>query len=287
LEEISSVLAKFRLGIETGDENAAQELVSRGPFSSVILAFYQMLQKAYMGRTFPMDVEKVKILKDGRAKAVAYLTEDRGRFVFTLVRSRNQWKISHLETILIPLHSVPPTPYDGILRLDDEQRALISSEQEVHFVSRVYKELKETGGKEYAQRFFLDGAEFKVAMDAWLPFIEGAAQFALYTAVMEANLWGSKCTVMHADENRAELVLHPHAHLDVIRRAFFRDKIGEEEYRELYSLVMKDRAKHCQLDLSISFEDVKCTIVVTTRSRFPSDAKADVASGVEGAGPTC
>jgi len=286
LEEISSVLAKFKLGIETGNEDAAEELVSKGPFSSVILAFYQMLQKAYMGRTFPMDVEKVKILKDGRAKAVAYLTEDRERFVFTLVRSRSQWKISHLETILIPLHSIPKTPHDEILRLDDEQRAWICSEQEVRFISRVYKELKETGGKGYAQRFFLDGAGFKIAMDAWLPFIEGAAQFALYTAVMETNLWGSKCTIMHADENRAELVLHPHAHLDVIRRAFFRDKIGEEEYKELYSLVMKERAKHCQLDLSISFDDVNCTIVVTTRSGAVRDAKTDAASATENASPT-
>lgn len=287
MEEITSVLAKFRLGIETGDPSAAQELVSKGPFSSVILAFYQMLQKAYMGRTFPMDVEKVKILKDGRAKAVTYLTEDRGRFVFTLVRSRNQWRISHLETILIPLHSIPNLPYDEILRLDDEQRAWICSEQEVHLISRVYKELKDAGGKEYAQGFFLDGAGFRVAMDAWLPFIEGAAQFALYTAIMETNLRGSKCTVTHADENRAELVMHPHAHLEVIRRATFRDKIGEEEYEELYALVMKDRAKHCQLDVSISFQDVNCTIAVTARPGAVSGAKADTATGAKNAGPTC
>jgi hypothetical protein len=244
----------------------------------VILAFYKMLQKAYMGRDFPMDVQRIKILRDGRAKAVTYLTEDRERFVFTLVRSKDQWRISHLETILIPLHTIPNVPYDQILKLDDEQRAWMCSEQEIHIISRIYKELKEIGGKDYAQRFFMDGAGFKVAMDAWMPLIEGPPQFVLYTAIMESNLRGSKCTVMQADENRAELVMHPLAHLEVIRRAFFRDKIGQDEYKELYTLVMRDRAKHCELDISIGFQDINCTVVVTARPGAASQAKADAAS---------
>jgi hypothetical protein len=33
--------------------------------------------------------------------------------------------------------------------------------------------------------FFLDGPGYKVAMNAWLPFLEGAAQFAFYFVIME------------------------------------------------------------------------------------------------------
>jgi len=281
LEEIASVLEKFKLGIETGDQNAANELISKGPFSSVILAFYQVLQKAYSGRSFPMEVHRIKVLKDGRAKAVTYLTEDRERFIFTLVRSKGQWRISHLETIFIPLHSVPSMPYGQILKLDEGQRCWICSELEVRMISKIYKELKRIGGKEYAQRFFLDGAAFKVAMDAWMPLIEGPPQFALYTAVMEANLRGSKCTVLQADDRRAELVMHPLAHLDVIHKAIFRDKIDPEEYKELYSLVMRDRAKHCGLDINITFQDINCTIVVSAQPGVVSQVKAGISSGPE------
>ncbi len=262
LEDIQHLLGRFKGAIEAGSGDMATEFVAEGPFSAVVAGLCQMLQKACAGRTLPMEVGTIKILSDGRAKAVTYITEGRNRFVFTFVQENGNWRISQIENILLPLYSIPETPCEEILRIDDDQRAWISSEMEVVQISRIYDELKKGMGKEYAQHFFRDCPGYKVAVDAWLPFIEGAAQFILYTAVLETNLRGSRCIVTEADEKKATLVMRPMAHLEVLRRASFIPKIPEDEYRELFISIMEDRAKHCNLSLEIDFKETECSIVV-------------------------
>lgn len=78
--------------------------------------------------------------------------------------------------------------------------------------------MKEHLGQEYADNFFLDGPGYKVAMDAWLPFIEGAAQFAFYFVIIESNFYGSRCEVIQADYDKAEVYCSKLAALEVLKR---------------------------------------------------------------------
>jgi hypothetical protein len=166
---------------------------------------------------------------------------------------------------MFPLFDVPDTPYRDILKLDEDVEKWISTENELSFISKVYRELEKEHGKEHAQLFFLDGPGYKIAMEAWLPFIEGPAQFALYTAIMESNLRGSKCTVTDVTEDKATLVMGPMAHLEVLKRATFDPKLSYDEYRELYTSMLRDRAQHCSLAVAIDFRDTTCIFTVKTK----------------------
>lgn len=265
MEDVSAFLNRLKLAVETSEEDIVQEFVSDGPFSTMIAELCRMMQEACLGNTFPLEIGRVRTLSDGRVKVVVYISEARNRFVFTLEPSNNSWKISHIEGVLIPLFEVPYTPYYDILRLEEEQRAWISAETEVSFMSRVYAELKEKGGKEYAQRFFWDGGGYRIAMDAWLPFIEGPAQFVTFTAIMEANLRGSKCTINETNDGKWVLEMRPMAHLEVLKRAILHPRFSYDEYKDLYTSVIKDRAKHCNITIEIEFNDTNCTLMVTPK----------------------
>jgi hypothetical protein len=268
VEDVSSFFDRLKTGIERGDEGTARRLMGEGQLARAFFPMFEtivgMLQKEYKGKTFPLQIERTRILSDGRAKVAVLQPENDTRCVFTLLPEQDEWKLSYMEFMMMPLYSIPDTPYQDILRLDDQLRSMISAELEIVQISNMYHVLNARDGKEAAQRFFLDGGGFRVEMDAWLPFIEGAAQFALYTAILETNLRGSTCTLPEASEERATLEMKPMAHLDRLRAAQFANKIPETEYKELCREIMADRARHCSLALEIRFEDTNATLTVGT-----------------------
>ena len=267
MEEINDLLMIFKKGIESGDESIREGLIAKnvGPLSKAVSLMFpqlcQMLQTQYQGKEFPMKVEKIKIRQNGKAKAATLVTEEEERIVFTFIQENGKWRISHFEGILFPLFDLPDTPYHDVLKLEDRIRGWVSAENELAFMSKVYKELENQSNRENAVKFFLDGAGYKIAMDAWLPFIEGPAQYILYTAVIETNLRGSMCTVTEISEDHAKLEMRPMAHLEVLKRAVFNPKLSYSEFEDLYSVVTQDRARHSNLDISLEFDDTNCTII--------------------------
>ena len=136
------------------------------------------------------------------------------------------------------------------------------AEMDLNFKTRVYFCLEEQQGKEKASRFFLDGPGYKVAMDAWLPFLEGAAQFAFYFVIMESNFYGSECEVIQADFDEAEVFCSQLAALEVLKRGHAVPKFSYRDYTQLLTNIMEHRARHCGLDLEMSFEDTSCRIKI-------------------------
>jgi hypothetical protein len=266
MEEIKKILNEFKCGIEYGDDTIGGKLIARnaGPLSEALSVMFpqlcQMLQTQYKGRELPMEIERIKILRNGKAKAATQITEEKSTLVFTLIQEEGEWRISHFEGILFPLFDPPNTPYHDVLKLEDKIRSSISAENELAFLSKVFKEREKQTGKEYAQQIFLDGAGYRIAMDSWLPFFEGPEQYIIYTAIMETNLRGSNCTVTEINEEQATLVMEPLAHLEVIQRAALNPKLSYNEYTDLYTVITQDRAKHCNLNISIDFNGNNCTI---------------------------
>jgi hypothetical protein len=101
---------------------------------------------------------------------------------------------------------------------------------------------------------------FRVAMDAWLPFVEGAAQFALFYGILEENYYGSKCVLASAGLDEAEIRFSPLQELEVMKIAVFWPKMSMDEYQELYQDIMKERARVCGLDLQVSFNGTNCIL---------------------------
>ena len=263
-EQVRKTLERFKKGIEQGDIEIGEKITTE-EFYPFFKGFYDSLAKIYSqyNASFPMEIGHLKILNDGRAKVELYINPARNLFIFTLKKEGRQWKICHNEGIRFPLYSIPDLPYKEIYEIPVDKRKFMIAETELNFMTRVYFYLKKRLGQEHADNFFLDGPGYKVAMDAWLPFIEGAAQFAFYFVIIESNFYGSKCEVIQSDFDKAEVYCPQLAALEVLKRGHAVPKFRYEEYTNLLRTIMEHRAKHCGLDIEMSFEDTTCRIKIT------------------------
>lgn len=270
-EQVRNILKMFKKGIEQGDIETGEKITTE-EFYPFFKGFYDSLAKVYSqyNASLPMEIGHVKILKDGRAKAELYINPARNLFIFTLKKEDKQWKICHNESIRFPLYSIPNLPYKEVYEIPADKRKFMIAETELNFMTRIYFYLKDYLGRKHAVNFFLDGPGYKVAMDAWLPFIEGAAQFALYFVIIESSFYGSECEVIQADYDKAEVQCSRLAALEVLKRGHAVPKFTYEEYTRLLTAIMEHRAKHCGLEIDLSFEDTSCRIKVT---RFKGEEK--------------
>ncbi len=263
---VREALALFKTGIDTGNRSLGSEMAS-GPFRAQFISFYDQLLGTYARyrAPIPLEVGHVKIRKDGRAKVEAYLNPGRDLVVFTLMRVEGRWKFYHIEGILLPLFDYPDTPFERMPQLPQERRGFMMAEKDLAFRSYVYDEIKKDRGERGAMDFFLDGPGFKTAMDAWLPFLEGAGQFAVFLAILESNYYGSKGVVTRATEDEAEVHFQPLRDLEVLKVAIFAPKFTPAEYESLYRHVMTDRAEACSLAVDVSIRDTDCILKVRKR----------------------
>ena len=266
-QEVIEVLNRFRQGIDEGDRSLGARLAAAG-FAEVFVGFYDLLLDTYSraNMAFPMIIGKLKILADGRAKVEVYINPARNLFIFTLVRSEGEWKINHLEGIRFPVYDIPALPYSRPYSIPETQRGFMMAERDMASKSRVYERLLADCGRQEAQNFFLDGPGFRVAMDAWLPFVEGAAQFVIFLAIIESNYYGSRGTVVSASFEEGEVRFAPLRDFEVLEVASFWPKISRQDYEELLTLIIKDRAEKCGLEAEISFEGTGCVIRVRRTS---------------------
>jgi hypothetical protein len=263
---VRETLKQFKEGIEKGDLEVGLQITTEN-FYPFFKGFYESLAKGYSQYkiSFPLEIGHLKILQNGLAKVELYINPAKNLFIFTLKKSDGVWKICHNEGIRFPLYSIPQLPYKDVYEIPAGKRRFMTAEIELNFKTWVYFYLKEQQGQKKAVNFFLDGPGYKVAMDAWLPFLEGAAQFAFYFAIMESNFYGSECEVIQADYDEAEVFCSRLTALEVLKRGHAVPKFSYDEYTQLLTTIMEHRAQHCGLDLELSFEDTSCRIKIKRR----------------------
>ena len=260
-DEVRAVLSKFQKGIEQGDIELGPQLTTK-PFSSSFIPFYNMLAKLYSEADipFPVEINYLKILRDGMAKVETRINPGKDLFVFTLKKEGGVWKFCHYENILFPVHSIPDLPYKNTYKIPERQRGFMMAESEMARKSYTYETIKKLADEQTARDFFLDGPGYKAAMDAWLPFIEGAAQFALFFTITENNYYGTNYIITQADFDYAEVVCEPLIELDVLQRSYHQPKFTMEHYKEIFEAVMGQRAEVCGLNIEILYKGINCTI---------------------------
>ncbi len=265
-QAVREVLAKFKKGIDTSDTGLGAQLTT-GPFGPQFVALYGSLVETYKKyqKPMPMKVGHIKILNDGRAKVEAYLNPGRDLIVFTLAKDKGEWRFVHQEGTLFPIFEFPKVPYNQILQLPRDRVGFMMAERDLAFKSRLYREIEKDHGMNAARDFFLDGDAFKAAMDAWLPFLEGAGQFATFLAVLESNYYGSICVVTKATEREAEVEFKPLRDLEILKIAVFWPKLSQDEFSSLFTHIMNNRADACGLDIDISIHDTDCVLKIRKR----------------------
>lgn len=260
-DAVRQVLLTFQKGVESGDKVLAKELATED-FLPYFEPFHNSLAEVYHSAkmAFPMAIGHVKILRDGRAKAEAYINPARNLFVFTLRKEGGRWKFCHFEGIRFPIYEVPAVPASSVHQIPPATVKFMMAEKETAFRNLVYFTLRDAMGAEKAEQFLAGSMGFRVAMDAWLPFVEGAAQFALFYGILEENYYGSKYVLAAASEDEAEITFAPLQELEVMKIAVFHPKLTIEDYQALYVAIMQDRARACGLELQAEFEGTSCTL---------------------------
>jgi len=262
-DEVRQTIVRFQKGVEAGDKALGPLLASKD-FAASFVPFYDSFADLYSRHhmAFPVEIGHVKVLKDGRAKVETLLNPGKNLFVFTLVREEGSWKVAHLEGILFPVFDVPALPASSVLELPLDKVRWMRAEYEMAFNNRVFYRLKEALGEEQARRFFEDGVGFRAAVDAWLPFLEGAAQFAVFYGILEENYYGSKYVITRATDDEAEIRFAPLQMLEVMRIAVFWPKMSLQDFQALYTAIMKSRASACGLEIQVAFNGTECTLTL-------------------------
>jgi len=262
-DAIRATLLEFQKGVEAGDRAVGQALAARGPYQSGFLQLYDSLADVYSRNRmiFPVEIGHVKILEDGRAKVETYINPGRNLFVFTLVREDGRWKFFHMEGIRFPVYEVPRLPASSVYEIPPETVQWMMCERDVAFDNELWSFLKASLGEARARSFFVQRAVgFKTAMDAWLPFLEGAARFAVFYGIIEQNYYGSKYVLIRASVDEAEIRFSPLQSLEVMKIANFTPKMTIDEYQAFYGDIMRERARVCGLDLEVAFAGTDCTL---------------------------
>jgi hypothetical protein len=260
---VRQTIRRFQKGVEAGDKKLGPVLASKD-FAASFIPFFNSLADVYSQHhmTFPVEIGHVKVLKDGRAKVETFLNPGKNLFVFTLVREEDDWKVAHLEGILFPVFDIPALPASSVLELPPDKVRWMRAEYEMAFNNRVFYRLKEALGEEQARRFFEDGVGFRAAVDAWLPFLEGAVQFAVFYGILEENYYGSKYIITRAADDEAEIRFAPLQALEVLKIAVFWPKMPLKDFQALYADIMKNRAAACGLNVQVVFNGSECTLTL-------------------------
>ncbi|MFZ5519278.1 MAG: hypothetical protein ACOY90_21785 [Candidatus Zhuqueibacterota bacterium] len=259
--DIRGIFTLFQQGVDSRDTTVARRIAS-GKFLPGFTPLYTLLVDGYSRANipFPLEIGHVKILSDGRAKVETYLNPARNLIIFTLCREDGAWKLCHSEGILLPIFAVPEMPYREVYRIPEDQRGWMMAERDLAFQSLVFEKIKAIEGEQAAMDFFLDGPGYWTAMDAWLPFIEGAAQFALFFTIIENNYYGANYLITHATSDEAEIHCNPLVELSVLQRARFYPKFSFDQFKQLFEYRMRQRAEHCGLEITFYYADAMCRI---------------------------
>ena len=264
-DEVRAVIQRFQSGVEAGDKALGPKLAAPGPFRAGFLQLYDTLADVYSRNkiAFPVEVGHLKILGNGQAKVETYLNPGRDMFIFTLVKEEGEWRISHMEGILFPVFDVPALPASSVYTVPPDKVKWMMCERDIAADNQLYDYLKSTLGPDKARAYLTGGGPgFKAAMQAWLPFLEGAAQFAIFYAILEENYYGSKYTLTRASVDQAEIRFSPLQRLEVMRIANFWPKLSGPDYEALYRDQMTKTASLCGLDLEMTFAGSDCTLKI-------------------------
>ncbi len=264
-DEVRAVIKRFQQGVEAGDKALGPKLAAQGPFRAGFLQLYDSLADVYSRNklAFPVEVGHLKILRNGQAKVETYLNPGRNRFIFTLIREAGEWRFSHMEGILFPVFEMPAVPASSVYTIPPDEVKWSMCERDVAADNQLYDYLKLALGPDKARAYLIGGgAGFKAAMEAWLPFLEGAAQFAVFYGILEQNYYGSKYVLTRASLDEAELRFSPLQRLEVMKIANFWPKLSGPDYEALYRERMMEWARACGLELEASFSGTDCTLKI-------------------------
>ena len=176
-------------------------------------------------------------------------------YCFTFLVADGRWSFRHLEAITIRLDRTAPPPATSFPDVDEATKAHIREETTWSREVRVFNELAALKGRDYAFDFFKDGDGYFLAAKTWVPFVEPRRAFILYACWEQANLRGHPVTLEKLGD--AEAVVRVSTYFFGLYKAsaHLRQQIAFEDYRRIFEMIWRDRARAAGWALEIEYKD--------------------------------
>jgi hypothetical protein len=181
-------------------------------------------------------------------------------YCFTLLVQDARWYFQHVESIFIRLDRLGPLPASHFPDVTEAQKAWMRDERRLTEQIKVYNLLAKEKGREFARRLFQDGAGYALEARTWVPFVRPSKAFILFLCWEQANLFGSPVTLDSLDDTAALVRLETRWFRLYRQTAHIRQLIGEAEYRELFELNWRDRARAAGWKLQIEYHGDECVL---------------------------
>lgn len=247
---------------ETSDDQLAEKVRPLPPVSKEMIC--ALLRRLKASAPPPQEWKTRAFRQRGnRLVFAATLAPDGELFTFTFEVYGDRWFFSHLETIQIPLWSVPPLPASSFPDLPEPKKAWMREEIQTTENARLFTFLKREKGREFALSWFRDGEGYFVAARAWLPLLSEQEAFILYLCWEQSVLRGNHVTLEHLDETRAKVCLQPIYLKLYDTTSHLREMISREDYLAIFETVWKDRARVAGWGLEMSYDGTSCVMEFT------------------------
>lgn len=172
-------------------------------------------------------------------------------YCFTLLVENSRWYFQHVESIFIRLDQIGPLPTSRFPDVTDAQKAWMRDERRVTEQIKVYNFLAREKGRDFALRFFQDGAGYALEARTWVPLVLPSRAFILFLCWEQANFFASPVTLESLDDNSALVRLQPRWFRLYRQTAHLRQMIPEPEFRGIFETVWHDRARAAGWELNI------------------------------------
>jgi hypothetical protein len=182
----------------------------------------------------------------GQIHGIISLTGSDGKkapFCFTLLIEDSRWYFQHVESIFIRLDQTGPLPASRFPDVSEAQKAWIREERRATEQIRVYNLLVKEKDRDFALRFFQDGAGYALEARTWVPFVSPSRAFILFLCWEQANLFASPVTLESLDDNSAVVRLQPRWFKLYRQTGHLRQMISEAEFRGIFEAMWHDRAQ--------------------------------------------
>jgi hypothetical protein len=210
----------------------------------------------------PPEIHRVGSL----VHAVARLSEGTttGTYSFTFTIENGRWFLQHFESIVIRLDQIGTLPVSVFPDISESQKAWMREENFWSTMVIEFLRKRATVGDK-AFEMFLDGQGYLVQAKTWVPLVNPARAFVLFSCWEQSRLHGSQVTLETLDD-RGAVVTMDSIFLRLYRQTgHLRTRVTEEDYRRIFETVWRDRATAAGWDVSISYAYPRCTLRYTRR----------------------
>jgi len=199
-----------------------------------------------------------------RVHFIASLADGSGEatppFCFTLLLEDGRWYLEHMESIFIRLDRMEAPPVSEFPDLEEEQKAWIRDEIHVSEQVRLFTFLSREKGPEFAYDWFRDGAGYALQARTWVPFVTPHRAFVLYACWDLARLRLEPTVLEYLSDEAARIRYVPRVFALYRQTAHLEQQIAFEDYRRLFEIIWRDRARHGGWQLDIVYHREECVL---------------------------